>query len=365
MGIDKVSFEFQVLCQSQKSSARVGLLKLNGIEVETPVFMPVGTRATVKSVAPWELEEIGYQIILSNSYHLYLRPGKDYFSNYESLHKFMKWNGLILTDSGGYQIFSLQGLRKVSREGVEFSSHIDGRKIFLSPSEVVEFQAVVMGSDIMMPLDECVGYPVSKKEAQRALDITCHWLKMSFDKWRELNCGGVLFPIIQGSYYEDLRKESVSFAMELNPLGYAIGGVSVGEPEGLRWNMVRWSVEGLPEESPRYLMGVGTPDDIYNAVKLGVDMFDCVIPTRYGRTGVVFTSEGKLNIRNSRFKDDLKVLDEGCMCPACKRGFSRAYLRFLFLSGEILGLRLLVLHNLYYYFDLMQKIREDIKEGRI
>ncbi len=359
---------FRVIAKDKTSRARVGMLTIRGLEIPTPVFMPVGTQGTVKTVAPWELEEIGYRLILSNTYHLMLRPGRDFFAEHPDLHEFMRWPYALLTDSGGYQVFSLAKLRRVSEEGVEFSSHIDGSRIFLSPEEVLDFQLEGIRSDIIMPLDECLTYPVGKRQARDSLALTNLWLERTVRRWRERageERGQMLFAIVQGAHYPDLRKEAVERALKWDLPGYAIGGLSVGEPEDVRWEMTEVCTKALPEDRPRYLMGVGTPQDILNAVRLGVDMFDCVIPTRYGRTGVVFTSQGKLNIRHSRYRKDGSVLDPACTCPACKGGFSRAYLRHLFTAGEVLGIRLLTLHNLYFYYDLMRRIREAIMDSSL
>ncbi len=356
---------FRILAKDPLSRARVGVLNIRGRRIFTPVFMPVGTQGTVKTVAPWELEQIGYDLVLSNTYHLYLRPGPEFFREFPDLHRFMSWPGAILTDSGGYQVFSLAKLRRISENGVEFSSHIDGSRIFFSPEVVMDFQLNLIGSDIVMPLDECLPYPVSKRQADSSLTLTNRWLSRAIRFWQDQGGGEreqYLFGIVQGAYYKDLRKRACEELVGLNLPGYAIGGLSVGEPEEVRWEMTAVCTEVLPEDRPRYLMGVGTPEDIQTAVKLGVDMFDCVIPTRYGRTGVVFTKEGKLNIRNSRFRKDLRVLEEGCGCPACQRGISRGYLRHLFMAGEVLGIRLLTLHNLYYYYNLLENIRRGILE---
>ncbi len=358
---------FTIEAVSKKSKARAGRLKINGVEVLTPVFMPVGTQATVKSVAPWELREFDYRIVLANTYHLYLRPGRELFQRSGwGLHDFMKWDGLILTDSGGYQVFSLSKLRRISEEGVEFSSHIDGRRIFFSPQEVIDFQLLI-NSDIMMPLDECLDYPVSRSEAEKSLLLTQRWLDVSVSYWRASGRSdrNNLFAIVQGSAYPDLRRQACEYAVDMDLPGYAIGGLSVGEPESVRWEMTDLCTDFLPADKPRYLMGVGVPEDIVKGVSLGIDMFDCVVPTRYARTGVAFTSEGRLNIRNSRFKYDFGPLDEGCACPACKTGFSRAYIRHLVYANEILGVRLLTLHNLFFYRQLMIDLRQGIIEGKI
>jgi queuine tRNA-ribosyltransferase len=321
--------------------------------------MPVGTQATVKTVSPAELTQAGAQIILSNAYHIFLRPGMEVIKKAGGLHKFMSWQGAILTDSGGYQIFSLALLRKVSDEGVEFQSHIDGRKHFFTPQEVIEIQKD-LGSDIIMPLDECVHYPCSKDYATVAMSRTLDWARRS----KAVECDNqLLFGIVQGATYEDLRRECAQRLRELDFDGYAIGGISVGEPKNLRYNMVNFTVGFLPSDRPRYLMGLGMPQDILEAVAQGVDLFDCVIPTRYGRNGTAFTSEGKLTIRNAPYISDFNALDEQCSCYTCKN-FSRAYLRHLFNCDELLGLRLVSLHNIHFYLELMRKTREAISEDR-
>jgi queuine tRNA-ribosyltransferase len=329
--------------------------------IETPIFMPVGTQASVKSLSPAELEECGAQIILSNAYHLYLRPGLDIIRLAGGLHKFMNWKKPILTDSGGYQIFSLAILRKIKDEGLEFQSHLDGSKHFLTPEDVVRVQQA-LGSDIMMPLDECVSYPVSFDEAQTALERTTLWALRSKKEWQK-DKKGLLFGIVQGSTYPELRKRSLSELLDIGFPGYAIGGLSVGEPADLRYNILNCMVDELPSTSPRYLMGVGLPQDILEAVSMGVDMFDCVVPTRYGRNGTAFTSQGKITVRNGEFSRDQSPLDAKCGCYCC-RNFTRSYLRHLFNAGEILGLRLVSYHNIYFFLDMMKQARQAIREGR-
>lgn len=352
---------FNLTHQDKTTNARLGQIKTTRGEIDTPCFMPVGTQGTVKGLSVQELEEAGAQIVLSNSYHLFLRPGMEVIRKAGSLHDFMSWKKPILTDSGGYQIFSLALLRKVSDAGVEFQSHIDGLKHFLTPEDVVGIQRD-LGSDIMMPLDECVHYPCAKDHAEMAMRRTLAWARRSLavDRSRETQS---LFGIIQGATYEDLRKESVEQMLELDFDGYAIGGVSVGEPRNLRYNIVNTVVDLLPGDAPRYLMGVGLPQDIIESVGAGVDMFDCVVPTRYGRNGTAFTSEGKITIRNAPYTEDFTPLDKECACFAC-RHYSRAYLRHLFNTEEILGLRLVSYHNVYFYLDLMQKIREAVSQDR-
>jgi queuine tRNA-ribosyltransferase len=351
---------FTLVHQDEKSCARLGkLFTLHG-EIDTPCFIPVGTQGTVKTLSPLELKECQAQIILSNAYHLFLRPGMEVIKKCSGLGNFISWQGPILTDSGGYQIFSLALLRKVSDEGVEFQSHIDGFKHFFTPQDVIQIQKD-LGADIIMPLDECVHYPCAKDYAEIAMKRTVDWARRS----RQIISDNhqLLFGIVQGATYEDLRKECVRQLVEMDFPGYAIGGVSVGEPKNLRYNIIKCVLGTLPHDKPRYLMGVGIPEDIIEAVEFGIDMFDCVVPTRYGRNGTAFTSEGKLTIRNAPYTEDLRPLDKECNCYTC-RNFSRAYLRHLFNSEEILGLRLVSLHNVYFYLDLMRKIREAIRQDR-
>lgn len=357
---------FSLIHQDKNSKARLGNLVTGHGVIDTPCFMPVGTQGTVKTLSPLELEEAGAQVILSNAYHLFLRPGIETIKRAGGLHNFISWQKSILTDSGGYQIFSLALLRKVIDEGVEFQSHIDGMKHFLTPESVLEIQND-LGSDIIMPLDECVHYPCAEDHAQIAMERTIDWARRSREfgirssKFREKK--QLLFGIVQGATYEDLRKVCVSCLTEIGFDGYAIGGVSVGEPRELRYDIVGLVTDLLPQEVPRYLMGVGLPEDIIEAVGLGVDMFDCVIPTRYGRNGTAFTSIGKMVIRNAPYSGDFRPLDEKCTCYTCKN-FSRAYLRHLFNADEILGLRLVSLHNVHFYLELMRKIREAISKDR-
>jgi queuine tRNA-ribosyltransferase len=328
--------------------------------------MPVGTQGTVKTLSPAELEQIGAQIVLSNAYHLFLRPGIEVIKKAGGLHKFMSWNKPILTDSGGYQIFSLALLRKVNDKGVEFQSHIDGMKHFISPEDAVGIQGD-LGVDIMVVLDECVHYPCARGQAEVAMKRTLDWAgrsKLFFDERRTADGGRrKLFGIVQGATYEDLRQECAERLVEMDFDGYAIGGVSVGEPKNLMYNIASFTADFLPQDKPRYLMGVGLPQDIIAAVENGIDMFDCVVPTRYGRNGTAFTSAGKLTVRNAPFTGDFTPLDPDCNCYTCKN-FSRAYLRHLFNTEEILGLRLVSLHNVHFFLGLMRRIREAISQGR-
>lgn len=351
---------FSLIHQDKNTRARLGKLRTAHGDIDTPCFMPVGTQGTVKTLSPRELEECGAQITLSNAYHLFLRPGREVIKKAGGLHKFMSWQKPILTDSGGYQIFSLALLRKVNDKGVEFQSHIDGLKHFLTPEDVIGIQND-LGSDILMPLDECVHYPCAKDHAEIAMKRTVDWARRSKSVARGNR--RLLFGIVQGATYEDLRKECVHQLTDIDFDGFAIGGVSVGEPKNLRYNIVNLVADLLPQDYPRYLMGVGLAEDIIEAVESGADMFDCVVPTRYGRNGSAFTSKGKLTIRNSPYREDFRPLDIECGCYTCKN-FSRAYLRHLFNTEEILGLRLVSLHNVYFYLGLMRKIREAIAQDR-
>ncbi len=345
------------------SGARAGRLILPHGEIETPVFMPVGTQGTVKAMTNEELVEIGAGIILANAYHLYLRPGVEVIEKAGGLHQFMRWDRPILTDSGGFQIFSLAALNKVSAEGVEFQSHLDGSKHFFSPEIAVDVQRAI-GADIIMCLDECTSHPVDRDTAAKSMRMTIDWAKRSKERWEE-NPGGrqSLFGIVQGSVYEDLRIESVERTVEIGFPGYAIGGVSVGESKEEMRRVVDWCAPRLPEDKPRYLMGVGPPDDFLEAIGRGVDMFDCVMPTRNARNGTLFTSQGNINIKNARYKAEFGELDPACPSPVTTR-YSPAYLSHLYRAGEILALRLNTLHNLYFMLDLAANCRKAILEGR-
>jgi len=350
---------FNVIHKDKNAKARLGKLTTVHGDIDTPCFMPVGTQGTVKTLSPQELKESGASIILSNAYHLFLRPGMEVIRKAGGLHNFISWPDPILTDSGGYQIFSLALLRKVNDKGVEFQSHIDGMKHFFTPEDVVKIQED-FGSDIIMPLDECVHYPCGKDQATLAMKRTIDWARRSKEAH---NNKSLLFGIVQGATYEDLRKNCSEQLTQIGFDGYAIGGVSVGEPKNLSYNIVNFSLGFLPQDKPHYLMGVGVPEDIIKGVELGIDMFDCVVPTRYGRNGSAFTSEGKLTIRNSPYIEDFSPLDKKCGCYTCKN-FSRSYLRHLFNTDEILGLRLVSLHNIHFYLELMRNIREAIRQDR-
>ena len=361
------SFEFTVTHQDSETKARAGLLRTPHGAVETPVFMPVGTLGTVKGLTQEALEQLGAEIVLANTYHLYLRPGEETIRELGGLHRFMSWERPILTDSGGYQVFSMRALRDVTDEGVRFRSHLDGSLHFLTPERAVGIQGS-LGSDIMMPLDECTEFPAGAVTAQKAMERTLAWAERSQDAWRHLTDGtgqaarGALFGIVQGGTYRELRRRCAGRLVEMGFAGYAIGGLSVGEARPLTMEMVAATEECLPAEKPRYVMGVGLPEDLPQYVALGVDMMDCVLPTRNGRNGCLFTSQGKLHIRHARFARDPRPLDESCACPVCRR-YSRAYLRHLFVSGEILGKILNTLHNVYFYLDTMRRIRQTIQAG--
>ncbi|MBU1998764.1 MAG: tRNA guanosine(34) transglycosylase Tgt [Candidatus Omnitrophota bacterium] len=357
---------FNLISKDKKTRARLGKLTTLHGEIETPCFMPVGTQGTVKGLSSGDLLDSRAEIILSNAYHLFLRPGLEVIEKTGGLHKFMGWDLPILTDSGGYQIFSLALLRKISDRGVEFQSHIDGMKHFFKPEDVVGIQKI-LGSDIMMPLDECVQYPCAKDHAEVAMKRTLDWAgrskkafslqSLAVSEKRQL-----LFGIVQGATYEDLRRTCAEELSKMDFDGFALGGLSVGEPASLRYNTTSFTAAFLPENKPRYVMGVGLPEDIIALVELGIDMFDCVVPTRYGRNGTAFTSEGKITIRNAPFTQDCRALDKECSCYTCKK-YSRAYLRHLFNAEEMLGPRLVSLHNVHFYLDLMRKAREAIGQG--
>jgi queuine tRNA-ribosyltransferase len=354
-----MSLKFQI--ESRCGPARTGRLMTRHGEVETPVFMPVGTQATVKTLSPADLESIDAEIILSNTYHLFLRPGHELVREFGGLHGFMNWKRPVLTDSGGFQVFSLADLRKVTDEGVTFQSHIDGgAKHFITPEYAVEIQEA-LGADIIMAFDECIPYPATRDYAQESLDRTHRWAKRCRDAKKDT--GQALFGIVQGGMYADLRKQSADTLVDIGFEGYAIGGLSVGETKPLMYEMLEATVPSLPQDQPRYLMGVGTPEDLVEGVDRGIDMFDCVMPTRNARNGTFFTSFGKLSIRNSRYERDSSPLDPECGCYTC-RNFSRAYLRHLFNAGEVLALRLGTIHNLSFYLSLMKDIRSSLEQGR-
>ena len=354
-----MAFRFEIIKKDHLSQARLGRVETNHGSFNTPAFLPVGTQGTVKSLTPEELLEIGVEAILGNTYHLSLRPGHETIGRLGGLHHFIHWEKPILTDSGGFQIFSLGSLRKISEEGVTFQSHLDGSSHFLSPEKVLEIQRI-LGSDIAMVLDECIPYPSSYQYVKASTERTSHWARRCLQVKRETD--PALFAIVQGGVYRDLREKSAQTLVEMNFQGYAIGGLSVGESKSIMLDVLEWTIPFLPGNTPRYLMGVGAPEDILNAVMLGVDFFDCVLPTRNARNGTLFTSAGKISIKQAQYAEDGRPLDETCTCYTC-RHYSRAYLRHLYLSKEILSSRLNTIHNLFYYVNLLRKIREAIREG--
>ena len=354
-------FKFTLEKKSSQCKARTGTIETNHGVIKTPVFMPVGTRATVKAMNNDELKSIGSQIILSNTYHLYLKPGQEIIRKADGLHKFMNWDRPILTDSGGFQVFSLSKTRKITEEGVQFRSHIDGSKHFISPEKSIEIQND-LGSDIMMAFDECVPYPASYEYTEDSMKRTLRWLKRCKDYDKNTDKQN-LFGIIQGGMYKDLREYSAKNTIDFDLPGYAIGGLSVGEPRDLMIDLLDFTTDFMPENKPRYLMGVGTPDYLFEAVEHGVDMCDCVLPTRIARNGTALTSKGKLVVKNAKYKDDFSALDDNCDCYACKN-HTRAYIRHLLNVDEILGARLLSIHNLRFLIKLMENIRKSIEEDR-
>jgi len=344
--------------EARDGSSRAGRMETSRGAVDTPAFMPVGTAGTVKGVTPEEIAACGAQIILSNTYHLYLRPGHELIRDLGGLHRFMNWPGPILTDSGGFQVFSLAALRRIDDEGVRFRSHIDGSTHLLTPEKSMEIQTC-LGSDIAMALDECPALPAAREEIEEAVNRTGRWARRCRESYRG---PGVLFGIVQGGEHEDLRERSARDLIELDLPGYAVGGVSVGEPSAAVAATIARSAGLLPQDRPRYLMGVGKPADLVAAVAAGFDLFDCVLPTRNARNGTLFTSRGKVNIKRAEYRADKAPLDERCACETC-RNYSRAYLRHLFLCGEILSSRLNTIHNLTYYRTLMSRAREAIERG--
>jgi queuine tRNA-ribosyltransferase len=344
-------------------AARRGTLTLAHGVIETPVFMPVGTYGSVKAMAPTELAEIGAQIVLGNTFHLWLRPGLDVIRAHEGLHRFMGWDKPILTDSGGFQVFSLGQLRKISEEGVRFASPVNGDKLFMRPEDSMQIQHV-LNSDVVMIFDECLSYPASEKQAVDSMNLSLRWARRSRDEHDRLQNPNALFGIVQGGMYEHLRDESLAGLAAIGFDGMAIGGLSVGEPKEDFERVLAHTAPRLPERKPRYLMGVGTPEDIVYAVAQGIDMFDCVMPTRNARNGHLFTRYGDVRIKNACYRNDTRPLDETCGCYCC-RNFSRAYLHHLHRVGEILGARLNTIHNLYYYQTLMAELRAAIAETRL
>ena len=365
---------FELLAEDRQSKARRGRLTTAHGVIDTPAFMPVGTQGSVKAVSPRELRELNAQIILGNTYHLFVRPGLDVIKHFGGLHKFMNWDGPILTDSGGYQIFSLAKLRKISEEGVHFQNHVDGTPAFISPEVAMEIQAA-LGSDIAMVLDECAPYPCERDYAEKSLEMTTRWARRCKEALQrreenvqrstsnaESRSQQLLFGIIQGATFDDLRKASAQAIVDVGFDGYAIGGVSVGEPEEEMMRAVDASEPFLPPDKPRYAMGLGTPPQLLEMIARGMDMFDCVLPTRLARNGTAFTAKGTLNLKNAEFALDKGSIEEACPCPAC-REFSRGYIRHLVKAEEILGLRLITLHNLHFYLGLMRQAQAEIEKG--
>ena len=355
------ALKYELIKTDSRSKARRGRITTPHGVIETPVFMPVGTAATVKAMRPEQVEELGAQIILSNTYHLYLRPGHEVVKAAGGLHKFMNWKKPILTDSGGFQVFSLGAMRKITEEGVKFQSHIDGSRHMISPEKSIEIQNA-LGSDIIMAFDECAPYPADRKYVEDSLRRTTRWLARCKEFHKDTD-RQALFGIMQGGMYKDLRRESAEGIVEMDLPGYAIGGLSVGEPAELMYDILDDCVDYLPKDKPRYLMGVGSPDYLFEGVERGVDMFDCVLPTRIARHGMAMTSEGRLNIKNARFEKDFTPLDHECDCYTC-RNYSRAYLRHLFKSDEMLSAMLMTNHNLHFLTKTMEGMRKAIEEDR-
>ncbi|MBI2252876.1 MAG: tRNA guanosine(34) transglycosylase Tgt [Armatimonadetes bacterium] len=351
--------QFKIIAKCLDTKARIGELETHRGKIQTPVFMPVGTQATVKTLTPQDLTALNAQIILANTYHLYLRPGLEVIQDAKGLHNFMSWPKLILTDSGGFQIFSLKKLTKISDEGVIFRSHIDGSLHTFTPEKVIQIQET-LASDIIMPLDECLSYPSGFQESKTSLIRTNFWAKRSKEAHKKNK--QILFGIVQGGTHLKLREESIYFLGKLDFPGFAIGGLSVGEPKELMLEVLEFTANLLPAEKPRYLMGVGKPEDLLNGVSLGIDLFDCVLPTRIARNGTVFTHAGKLALKNSCFTKDFNPIDDRCSCFVCQN-FTRAYLRHLFICDEILGPRLATFHNLFFIINLMEKIKNAILKG--
>ena len=354
--------KFEILKVDKESRARVGRIYTKWGVVETPAFMPVATQGTVKAMFPKDLNEAGIQIVIANTYHLHLRPGEDLINKAGGIQKFMGWFKPVATDSGGFQIYSLSDLKEVKDDGVFFRSHLDGSYIFFTPEKVIDIQ-IKLGSDLIMVLDECPPYPISHEEAYKSLKRTLKWAEKSKNHWEKLKLNDrMIFGIIQGSVYEDLRELSAKELIDMDFDGYAIGGLAIGEPKVERDKIIKKMGEILPENKPRYAMGIGYPEDIIEAIENGIDLFDCVLPTRNARTGTVFTSRGKLVIKNASYKEDFSPIDEECSCYTCKN-FTRAYIRHLFQAGEILAAMLATLHSINFFANLFKQIRKAIKDG--
>lgn len=343
----------------EEGRARLGIVRTQHGDIDTPVFMPVGTQGIVKATSPRDLKEMGVRIILANAYHLYLRPGDALIQEMGGIHRFAGWNGAVLTDSGGYQIFSLGVLREIREDGVLFQSHIDGSRHFLTPEKVIRIQENI-GADIIMCLDECIPYPSSYEYTKSSVGLTSRWARRC--KEAKKPDDSMLFGIVQGGFYKDLRLKSAQELIDMDFNGYALGGLSVGEPKSIMWEMIDTVVDVLPPNKPKYLMGVGFPEDIVEGVYRGIDMFDCVIPTRHARNGSLFTREGRINIKHARYTNDESPIDERCTCYTC-RTFSRAYLRHLFVSHELSSYFLNTVHNIFYYNNLLKTIREALQTG--
>jgi queuine tRNA-ribosyltransferase len=356
-----MNFSFRIQARDSAGPARAGLIAAAHGEIPTPTFMPVGTRGTVRAVAPDDLRALGARIVLANTFHLMLRPGEELVARLGGLNRFMGWDGPILTDSGGFQVFSLARLRRMTEEGVDFRSPYDGARAFLSPERAVAVQAA-LGVDVMMCLDECTGYPATRAEAEKSLALTLNWARRCRAAWLERETGRALFGIVQGGFYPDLRRLSARETAALDLPGQAVGGLALGEPPDERWAAVEAAREALDENKPLYLMGLGTPRDIMEGIRLGADLFDCVLPTRNARNGQLFTRLGRLTIRHARYREDERPVDEACACPTC-RTFSRAYLRHLFQNREPLAMRLASVHNLHYYLELTRGAREALLNG--
>jgi queuine tRNA-ribosyltransferase len=352
-------FDFNIIAESSETRARAGVIQTAHGEIETPVFMPVGTLGSVKSLSPEELKAAGARIILGNTYHLYLRPGCEVISRFSGLHRFMNWDGPILTDSGGFQVFSLAKLAKISDEGVKFQSHLDGSGHLFTPEKAIEVQTG-LASDIIMCLDECIQYPASRSDTRAAVKNTALWAERCKHTWLlNSNAHNALFGIVQGGMYKDLREMSIDTLVDIDFSGYALGGLSVGEPIEVMLDMADFSLPKLPDTKPKYIMGVGTPKNLIELVALGADMFDCVLPTRNARNGQMFTRNGTINISNSRFAHDTDPVESDCGCYTCVN-YSRAYLRHLYMARELLAYRLNTIHNIHFFINFMQQIRSAI-----
>lgn len=356
-------FQFEVIARDGTTNARTGRIATPHGEVDTPAFMPVGTQGAVKTLAQEDLEALGAQIVLCNAYHLFLRPGPDRLVELGGLHRFMTWDRPILTDSGGFQVFSLGALNKVTPEGVTFQSHLDGTRHVMTPERATDVQ-IAIGADIIMCFDECTSYPVDAKTAAKSMRMTADWAARCKVRWQEREARQqALFGIVQGSVYRALREESAARTVEIGFPGYAIGGVSVGESKAEMVEVVDCTAPLLPDRAPRYLMGVGPPEDILEAVERGVDLFDCVMPTRVARNGALYTRDGRFNIKNRQYANDMGPIEEGCRCPVCQR-YTRAYLNHLYRSGEVTALRLNTLHNLWFMLDFFANARQAIRAGQ-